>query len=299
MGVLLFFVDGFGMGADNPDCNPLVAAPTPCIRRLLAGPLMQRDPDPEALAAVHPVDACLGVPGIPQSATGQATLFTGVNAPQLVGHHVSGFPTRQLRQLIAEQGMYQKVLARGFTADYANAYTPGYFRQVEAGLWKHSVTTVAALAAGLELHPLEDIAAGRAVYQDLTGKTLRDKGFLTPEMTPYEAGRTLAQISAGFDLTVFEYFQTDMAGHSGDFARAVETVSAVDQALAGMCNALPADTTLVICSDHGNIEDMSRSTHTTNPVPVILYGPGRSAQRSIRAITDVAPLVMGILEGEN
>ena len=49
-----------------------------------------------------PIDAALGIEGLPQSATGQTALFTGVNAPQLVGMHISAFPTQDLRDTIAK-----------------------------------------------------------------------------------------------------------------------------------------------------------------------------------------------------
>lgn len=298
VGVILLFVDGFGLGTDDPARNPLAASPTDGLRSLLGGPMVLGRSAQGAPAALYPADACLGVPGLPQSATGQTALFTGINASGLLGRHVSGFPTLRLKQLLAEHGIYRTLIERGFTVDYSNAYTPGYFAEVDAGRWKHSVTTVAAMAAGLELHPLEDIARGRAIYQDLTGQILRDKGFDAPDLTPRQAGRTISHISAGFDLTVFEYFQTDVAGHFGDFDRAVQTVTALDEFIAGVCDSLPATRTLVLCSDHGNIEDMSLTTHTTNPVPVIIY-PGRPLRRPVSAITDVAPLVLSILEGES
>ena len=65
MKVVFLFVDGVGLrppAADNP-VNPEVC-PTLC--RLIE-------------KYGKPVDARLGVEGIPQSATGQATMFTGVN----------------------------------------------------------------------------------------------------------------------------------------------------------------------------------------------------------------------------
>ena len=41
---------------------------------------------------VKPVDPKLGVKGIPQSATGQTSLLTGVNAQGVLGYHKSGYP---------------------------------------------------------------------------------------------------------------------------------------------------------------------------------------------------------------
>src|SRR5207249_8232782 len=58
-----------------------------------------------------PLDATLGVPGLPQSATGQATILTGVNAPRRVGRHVSAIPNRRVRELLEEDNLF-RVLGR-------------------------------------------------------------------------------------------------------------------------------------------------------------------------------------------
>ncbi|HXT50199.1 MAG TPA: phosphoglyceromutase, partial [Thermoanaerobaculia bacterium] len=84
-----------GLGGDEGS-NPFVAESSPALRHLLGGPLtasraptLRVEGAPVVLAAL---DAVLGVPGLPQSGTGQTTLFTGVNAQASIGHHVPALP---------------------------------------------------------------------------------------------------------------------------------------------------------------------------------------------------------------
>ena len=75
MKILFLFIDGVGLrdpAADNP-VNPEVC-PTLC--RLIA-------------SHSAPVDACLMVDGLPQSATGQATMFTGIQVSMNSGKHIT------------------------------------------------------------------------------------------------------------------------------------------------------------------------------------------------------------------
>ena len=53
---------------------------------------------------------------------------------------------------------------------------------------------------------------------------------------------------------------------------------------------------VVVGSDHGNLEDLSRKTHTANPVPTMVWGAGAHAFASrIRTIADLAPAILAHL----
>lgn len=99
--VLMIFIDGFGLGARRDD-NPYFFARTPFFDQLLGGHILYADSQVVQgdRAVMIPTDACLGVPGIPQSATGQTTLWTGINAAQAVGRHINAYPTPKLREII-------------------------------------------------------------------------------------------------------------------------------------------------------------------------------------------------------
>ncbi len=96
--VLFFFVDGLGLGADDPATNPVARARTPAFERLLGG---RRLCGPERVqtdaATMVPADATLGMPGLPQSATGQTALLTGINAAAEIGRHLTAYPNLHLR----------------------------------------------------------------------------------------------------------------------------------------------------------------------------------------------------------
>ncbi|MGQ0663689.1 MAG: 2,3-bisphosphoglycerate-independent phosphoglycerate mutase [Pseudomonadota bacterium] len=133
---------------------------------------------------------------------------------------------------------------------------------------------------------------------------------LKPEMSAFEVtDRLVAEIEAGrFDFIVVNYANTDMVGHTGDFAAAVRAVEAVDACLGRLADALSrAGGVLLITADHGNAEMMRdpatgepHTAHTTNRVPVMLVGgaePGRNAPLRLRdgRLADVAPTVLELL----
>ncbi len=93
--VLLFFIDGLGIGTRGPH-NPFDDLPG-------ADPLVIfQDEEPRISfgGVLSPTDACLGVEGRPQSASGQTTILTGVNAPAMVGYHKQGFPNQALLDIM-------------------------------------------------------------------------------------------------------------------------------------------------------------------------------------------------------
>src|SRR5574340_1599560 len=105
MSVLMIFFDGFGLGADDTATNPLLTAPMPTIRGLFNGIMPTRGNGhfTSTRATLIPTDATLGVPGLPQSATGQTTIFTGVNAANAIGEHLGPYPNAALRKIRSEE----------------------------------------------------------------------------------------------------------------------------------------------------------------------------------------------------
>jgi bisphosphoglycerate-independent phosphoglycerate mutase (AlkP superfamily) len=57
-------------------------------------------------------------------------------------------------------------------------------------------------------------------------------------------------------------------------------------------------TNVMLTSDHGNIEDLSRHTHTLNPVPTLVWGPNnREIAAGITSLVDITPAIVRILTG--
>ncbi|MDR7523451.1 MAG: metalloenzyme [Armatimonadota bacterium] len=297
MPVLILFLDGVGLGEADAAVNPFARTPTPTLSSLLGGPLVNRGRIEGPDLVLVPTDATLGVPGLPQSATGQTTLLTGLNAPALAGRHVAAYPTAPLRAVLARYSLFAAVRRAGRDAALANAYSPEYFAAVAGRRLKVAAVTFAAAAAGVRLRSIDDLRAGRAVFHDLTNGRLRQWGYELPALTPRVAGRHLAGIASGADLTFFEFFLTDLAAHGRIPVSTDAVVGMVDDLLAGVLEAATGGTTVLVVSDHGNLEDGRSTAHTTNPVPTLVIGPGCHLFRDVRALTDVAPAVVGLLDG--
>jgi hypothetical protein len=291
MSVLMIFVDGVGIGDDNPAVNPFARART---KHLVAASGVLDRLELRAGALVVPTDATLGVDGLPQSASGQTTLLTGINAARQVGRHVHGFCTKPLAAILDGASLFARVRRGGGRATFANAYTPEFFRGERRFL---SVTTVAMKQAGLPFRDLDDLARGEAVFHDITNRGLRERGYHVPEVHPEEAGRRLARLALFHDFTMYEHFQTDQAGHARDMDKAVLLLEQLDLLLDGVLGASDPDELLIVMtSDHGNLEDLTTRTHTRNPVPTMLWGTDREAVAGkIRTLADIAPALLRYL----
>jgi phosphopentomutase len=177
---------------------------------------------------------------------------------------------------------------------FANTYTRGFF---EARPRWISATTAAVEAAGLTFNTVEDLRAGRAVYQDFTNQLLRDRGEDVDLRTSEDAAEVLASIAAANRFTLYEYFITDKAGHAQD----VDAARLVLQNLARMIRRLLEGldlnrATVILTSDHGNIEDLSTRSHTLNLVPTIVWGAHReSIADRIASLADITPAIVATL----
>lgn len=299
--VLLLFVDGLGLGANDPASNPVVAAHTPFLDALLGRKMAGIDSRVERDGVIlAPTDATLGVDGLPQSATGQTALLTGINAPQVLGRHITAYPTATLREILTEHNIFRKVRDLGGEAALANAYTPEYFSAVEEGRLRNGAITFSAMAAGVRLRTLDDLRAGQAVFHDLTNARPRAWGHDVPAIGPGDAGRNLARIAGQPHLTVFEFFLSDLVAHGRVPQEPVVIVEMLDGFLRGVVEAADLKQLLIIMtSDHGNLEDGEVTTHTRNPVPTILIGSGRHAVADrIHALTDITPAIVSWLAEE-
>ncbi|MGD1864037.1 MAG: alkaline phosphatase family protein [Phormidesmis sp.] len=299
---LLVFLDGVGLG-DAGCNNPLsVSEAMPFLtkylgQRLLTGASLQRSD-----VMLKPVDATLGVEGLPQSASGQTTIYTGQNAPQFLGRHQSGFANGSLRQLIDEYGLFARALALGRTATLANAYSPEHFYAIANRKRRYSVCTLLNLSAGLPFRMQYEYEQGEAIFWDVVGavpparnrRSLSDKGARLP-ISPAVAGERLAQLSGRYGVTLFECYLTDYAGHRQDWDQAIACLQRVDAFLESAIAHLPPQVTLIVISDHGNIEDLSSKRHTFNQVPLLTVGPHAAVFASVQDLTGITPKILSTL----
>ncbi len=293
--VVFIFLDGVGLGPAD-ESNPFWMARTPTLRDLLGAPLIADLAIDRPGLWLKGVDACLGVPGLPQSATGQTALFTGVNAAAAVGMHIPAWPTSELRKIIARHSLLKRAVQAGLRATFANAYSERYWQLVARGKLSHSASTLITLAAGLRFRTLDDLRQGQAVYWDITHTIAQEFKLDLPVITPQKAGARLAHLSQSHDLVMYETFLPDLVGHRGTLSDAVTLLDGMlDPFFDGLLQALAPQTTVVVCSDHGNLENILSKPHTRNPVPLLAVGPGAAAFRNATAITDVAQGILDVL----
>ena len=303
--ILFIFLDGLGQAPAGPD-NPLSRVPMPCVEELLGGPLVlppAAGDGGEAILAgdgllLRALDAGLGVPGLPQSATGQTALFTGVNAPALVGDHVTAYPTQRLREVIAEHSVLKQVADAGGRVLFANAHSERFWELIRQNERRLSASTLTALAAKAPIPTLADLAEGRAVLWDVTHEIAsRHLGYELDVVLPEQAGERLARLAAEYDLVLYESFLTDLAGHQR--LEADWVLTRLDRFLGAVLAHKTADTTVVLCSDHGNVEDATTKSHTANPVPLLAVGPAAQRFAEAASLTDVTPAIVSCLVGRN
>ena len=295
------FLDGVGLGADDPLINPFAAAQLPNLQSLLGGAKMLADtaryagPQSSLLA----LDASLGVSGLPQSATGQAVLLTGRNVPAEIGYHYGPKPDKATAAHLQEGGIFGELTRAGKTAALVNAYPPGYFHGIESGRRIFSAIPMAVTNAGLALYTMQDLLDGRAISADFTSAAWRERMNLpdVPVMELAESGAYLARLARNFDFAFFEYWLTDYAGHGQDMPDAVKLLEQFDVVLGGLMAAWQPGDLLLITSDHGNLEDLSTRRHTANPVPLLLLGNQNLRARfdGVSDLSGVAPAILKVI----
>jgi len=288
--VLLFFIDGLGIGTRG-SANPLDGLDNVAPFALFQGEPLRTIHDGTVVAT----DACLGVAGRPQSASGQTTILTGVNAPALLGYHKQGFPNGPLLEILRQHSVFLKLNGAGVTPiTFANAYTKRFFE--ERPRWV-SATTAAVEAAGLSFRTIDDLRSDLALYQDFTNAILIDRGENVPMRTAAEAAAVLAGIVGKHRFTLYEYFITDKIGHSQDMRAAKAVLQNLSRLITDLLDQLDLDqTSVVLTSDHGNIEDLSTRNHTLNAVPTIVWGAKRKTiAAQIGNLADITPVVIETL----
>jgi 2,3-bisphosphoglycerate-independent phosphoglycerate mutase len=299
--LLMVFWDGVGIGRKNPRTNPLVAAKLPSLRELFGGEIftLGKKKIMTSAAAVVPLDATFGLEGLPQSGTGQAAIFAGIDVAGTIGIHFGPYAPASLRNAIRERSVFQQLKERGFHALFANAYPNRYFDYLASPRAKYPVVALANISAGMPLNSHVALAAGNAVSADIVATRWKEFGHPDIEpLLPGEAGLRFYRMGARTDFILFEYFLTDKAGHEQSMSYSIEILERFDAFLSGMLESFDRrHDTLLIVSDHGNIEDLSTKSHTRNAVPFIVVGAGKKYfLRHVRSLSDITPAVVSYCE---
>jgi hypothetical protein len=296
MSVIFLFIDGVGLGEQDSD-NPLFNNGLDTFSFMSGGqPFTQNAPP--VIKKNHlfkPIDAALGVEGLPQSGTGQAALFSGENAPRIVGRHFGPFPHSATKPLLQERSLFRKTQEQGKSCTFVNAYPNIFFRKAKArSRW--TCTTLMTKGANIPLNGEQDIKDETALTADITQESWRENLQLdVPVITPEQAAKRLIGQSLKYDLLLHEYYLTDKAGHSREKEQALTALERYGQFLWALIQFKPERITLVLSSDHGNIEDLSTKSHTLNKVPLFVYGQGAPLFHQAESIMDVTPGILKTL----
>lgn len=295
--VLMVFIDGVGIGNKDYQFNPFFKYGFKTFERIFGDiPHLDNPHLKKNGSYLFPVDANLGVEGLPQSGTGQVSIFCGVNAPKIVGKHFGPFPYSSTIPVLAESNIFKAFKDSGRKAYFANAYPQIFFDYINSGKSRLSATSLACKLSGIKLNDVNDLMKGNALTAEITNERWNKKlKYNLDLITPEKAAERLIEIALHNDFTLYELFLTDHLGH-GRIADEFENIySNLDNFLFSLLSKIQSsELSLIVCSDHGNFEDLSVKTHTSNPALTI--SAGKHADIFAREIYDLAQIKPTIIK---
>jgi 2,3-bisphosphoglycerate-independent phosphoglycerate mutase len=157
-----------------------------------------------------------------------------------------------------------------------------------------SVTSCMLLAAGAMPFTEKDISAKKALYQDYSNRQLISQGLQLPEYSPVQAAAIIVDAAQDYEFILYEYFQTDVYAHRRSYAECIDLIRDLDILVGSLLSQLDQKLdTLVLTSDHGNLEDFHSRGHSRNPVPFLAWGKhGEFLRARIKSLSDVTPAIL-------
>ncbi len=304
--LIFIFFDGVGIGK-AAGTNPFYAAHTDYLPFYETGCIL---PDHTPIKAI---DALLGVEGMPMSATGQTTLFTGVNVPSLLNAHRDSYPDRIMRKIIKERSIFTILRKQGRNPRFLNVFPGSYYLYTPENIHirddgefyysplfheriRRSLSATTCMMIANKMRPFgeQDIVKERALFHDFTNQSLDGNFPQLPRFSPEKAAEIIYKVSRDYDFLLYEYFQTDFYGHGFDLPEAIDLVGQLNRLVKHLLALLDKGSdTLLITSDHGNLEDTTTQLHTFNPVPLVSWGYQSEALRErIENLADVQPAIV-------
>lgn len=294
MSLIFLFIDGVGLGKEQPE-NPFTDRVYESFYYITNG-----QPFTDKARTIQngrtfftSIDACLGVDGLPQSGTGQATLFSGVNTSRKLGRHFGPYPHSKIRKYLRETSIFQKFHKANADTYFINAFPDIFFEYaMKKNRW--SSTTYMAREAGLKLNSINEVLEKKAITAEITQNIWRSRfSNQVPVISEQEAANRLVQAADKYKLVLMEYYLTDKAGHSRDMKQSHEVLSRLNRFLLGLLKCAEEKShTVIMTSDHGNLEDLSVKTHTRNKVPFFISGTDSHHFYDIQSIQDVTPMCL-------
>jgi hypothetical protein len=296
--VLMIFIDGIGIGKKDPAVNPFFRYNFKIFSQLFTQPPDLQNQYQSVNGAFYwPVDACMGIEGLPQSGTGQTSIFCGVNAQEIIGKHFGPFPYSTLIPLIKEKNICLNLKDRGLNVNFVNAYPKIFFDYLKSGKQRLSFTTLTCRLNGMKLHNSTDLRNGKALSAEIANsRWINRLNYKLPLLKPETVAKRLMKIAGQNNFTLFEYFLTDHFGHFRHPDYMDYAIKVLDDFLYKLFVDMPEDLTLFICSDHGNFEDMSVKSHTLNPALCMSTGiHAEYLAKNIKSLDEIKPALMEML----
>ncbi len=291
----MIFIDGVGIGKADKINNPFFRYNFKTFTGVFGAiPHLGEQYLESKNTFVFPVDPLLGVEGIPQSGTGQTSIFCGINAPKLIGKHFGPYPYSTLVPAIKEKNIFREFLRRKKKTAFVNAYPQVFFDYVNSGRTRLSVTTLSCLLSGVRLNRIADLHKGNALSAEIDNERLVNRlDYKLPIIQPLTAAKRLLRIAEENHFTLFEIFHTDHLGHGRNIDMLEYFSRVLDEFLYSVILNIPKSVTLFVCSDHGNYEDLSIKMHTMNPA--FALSAGKNAKflfQKIKSLVDIKKAVM-------
>ncbi len=293
----MVFLDGVGIGKKNDQFNPFFKYGFKTFENIFRNiPSIDNQRLTSGTHYLFPTDANLGVEGLPQSGTGQASLFCGFNAPKFVGKHFGPYPYSTTIPILEKESLLIHFRNKSGSSYFANAYPKAFFDYVESGRTRLSVTTLTCQLTGIKLNRVSDVRAGKALTAELTNARWNQRlGYKLKVINPKTAARRLLRIAENYKFTLYEYYLSDHIGHLRLTNEFEKIFTELDEFLFTLLNEVDSKRmTLVVCSDHGNLEDLFVKTHTRNPALTITAG--KSAKEIAESVTDITQIKQAIIK---
>lgn len=300
--VMMIFVDGLGVGKNNPEINPLVRFKLDFFSEFFGKfPTLKNSRIENKYFTIRPINATMGVEGLPQSGTGQTAIFCGFNASKFIGKHFGPYPYSTLKPIIQQKNIFIELEKRNFRTYFSNAYPQKFFDYLNNGRRTLSVTTFSYLSANKKLNDVNALLNQKAITAEIRNDIWNTKlGYQLPLIEPQKAGKIFYEISQDYHFNLFEYFLTDYAGHSRDFDYAYDVLIRLDGFLEGIISQMNfSKDLLILVSDHGNLEDLSVKGHTRNPAVGIFVGrKHKEFAEKIKVLYQIKNKIIDYLEGQ-
>ena len=204
----MIFIDGVGIGKKDFEFNPFFKFGFKTFEKIfgeiphLGNRFLEKDG-----IFLFPSDAQMGVEGLPQSGTGQVSIFCGVDAPQFVGKHFGPFPYSTTIPIIAEKNILKYYKDQNKKAFFANAYPQVFFDYINSGKTRLSTTSLSCKLTGIKLNSVIEVEKGEALTAEITNERWNKKlNYKLEEIKPEISARRLLKIRVqNFDLRYFSY----------------------------------------------------------------------------------------------